>query len=45
MNNNVIKLTVKDFERVFGETISVYVQQKIEEYDFSYTELSNQERD
>lgn len=45
MNNNVIKLTVKDFERVFGETISVYVQQKITEYDFSYTELSNQERD
>lgn len=45
MNNKVTKLTVEDFERVFGETISVYVREKIKEYGFSYTELSNQERD
>jgi SAM-dependent methyltransferase len=45
MNKNIKKLNSTDFERVFGEKLSDYVKGKIKEYDFSYYELSDEEKD
>ncbi|MCX6800152.1 MAG: class I SAM-dependent methyltransferase [Candidatus Falkowbacteria bacterium] len=39
------KLISSDFEKAFGERLSQYVKNKIEEYDFIYSEIPDEERD
>ena len=39
------QLTIEDFEEAFGDKLSNFVKSKIEEYDFSYVELEQGERD
>lgn len=39
------QLTVKEFEKALGASLSPYVAEKIKSYDFRYKELSAEERD
>lgn len=45
MKNNEHKITFSDFEEAWGEKLSDYVKNKINEYDFRYAHLSQGERD
>ncbi|MBL7057790.1 hypothetical protein ISS03_00475 [Patescibacteria group bacterium] len=39
------KLITVDFEKAFGEKLSSYVEEKIKQYDFTYTDFTQEERD
>jgi hypothetical protein len=43
--NKKIILKSADFEKMFGEKLSPYLIKKIKEYNFIYSEISNEERD
>ena len=43
--SEIKKITVTEFEEVFGEKIKEYLKQKIDEYDFAYYEFSKEEEE
>ncbi len=45
MKRKKITLTVSDFERIFNEKLNDYVKSKVEEYKFSYYDVTLDERD
>jgi hypothetical protein len=45
MKRKKITLTASDFEKIFNEKLSDYVKSKVEEYKFSYYDVTSDERD